>query len=309
MFLRRRGANPGLGRHLVAPAARPGAAADHRPARRRGDLGTARIHRDRAAPGESSFPAPGRSGSCFGGPGASITSVTRPPAPVLSRTRFHQGSPPSTPPRYERDHHPTAASSLVRAIELFRKQLHARASRGGQLVAIRSLHRRWAIVPAPMSTSAPPADAARERAGTLRPVRRPLRLRDAHPLARRADGGVGGGVGRSRLRARSCTRLLTRLRRAPDAARVRGAPVGRRREGSRARTCASTSSARTSATRARTRSTTASARCCSRAAWARRASSPRRAPASTASRPRPPARCSACPARSTWARSTSSARR
>ena len=52
-----------------------------------------------------------------------------------------------------------------------------------------------------------------------------------------------------------------------------------------------------------------SVRCCSRAAWARRASSPRRAPASTASRPRPRARCSACRARSTWARSTSSARR
>ena len=33
---RRRGAKPGGGRHLVAPAARPGAAADHRPARRRG---------------------------------------------------------------------------------------------------------------------------------------------------------------------------------------------------------------------------------------------------------------------------------
>ena len=52
---RRRGAKPGVGRHLVAPAARPGAAADHRPARRRGGLATAGVpRRDHgAAPGES----------------------------------------------------------------------------------------------------------------------------------------------------------------------------------------------------------------------------------------------------------------
>ena len=50
------------------------------------------------------------------------------------------------------------------------------------------------------------------------------------------------------------------------------------------------------------------ARSCSRGAWARRASSPRRAPASTASPPPPPARASACHASSTWARSTSSGR-
>ena len=52
----------------------------------------------------------------------------------------------------------------------------------------------------------------------------------------------------------------------------------------------STSSATSSITPAATRSTTASARSCSRGAWARRASSPRPAPASTASRSRPCAR-------------------
>ena len=43
--------------------------------------------------------------------------------------------------------------------------------------------------------------------------------------------------------------------------------------------------------------------------WARRASSPKPAPASTASRRRRSPRASACPASSTWARPTSSGRR
>ena len=70
----------------------------------------------------------------------------------------------------------------------------------------------------------------------------------------------------------------------------------------------SISSARSSITPARTRSTMCSARSCWRGAWARRASSPRPAPACMAS---PPQRCapsSACPASSTWARWTSSGR-
>ena len=70
----------------------------------------------------------------------------------------------------------------------------------------------------------------------------------------------------------------------------------------------STSSATSSTTPAATRSTTASARSCWPGAWARRASSPRPAPASTASPPRPSRPASACPASSTWARPTSSGR-
>ena len=71
----------------------------------------------------------------------------------------------------------------------------------------------------------------------------------------------------------------------------------------------STSSARTSTTPARTRSTTRSARSCSRAGSARRGSSPRRAPGSTASRPRPPARASGSSASSSWAPRTCGGRR
>ena len=48
---------------------------------------------------------------------------------------------------------------------------------------------------------------------------------------------------------------------------------------------------------------------CSPSAWARRGSSPRPAPASTASRPPPPARCSGSSASSTWAPRTCAARR
>ena len=78
---------------------------------------------------------------------------------------------------------------------------------------------------------------------------------------------------------------------------------------SRAAARRSISSATSSTTPARTRSTTASARSCSPSAWARRASSPRPAPASTAS-PRPPSRrASACLAWSIWARPTCSGRR
>ena len=66
------------------------------------------------------------------------------------------------------------------------------------------------------------------------------------------------------------------------------------------------SSARSSIIPARTRSTTCSARSCWRGAWARRASSPRPAPACMVSRPRHCAPSSGCPASSTWARSTSS---
>ena len=54
MFLAVARAKPGVGRHLVAPAARPGAAADHRRARRRGAGSRwSSPSRSRAAPGES----------------------------------------------------------------------------------------------------------------------------------------------------------------------------------------------------------------------------------------------------------------
>ena len=89
----------------------------------------------------------------------------------------------------------------------------------------------------------------------------------------------------------------------PTALTPRAAPVaalGRARCGS---------SARIWRTPARTRSTTRSARRCWRGGWARSASWPRPAPASTAWRAPRPARASACRARSTWARSTWSARR
>ena len=90
-------------------------------------------------------------------------------------------------------------------------------------------------------------------------------------------------------------------------------PGARRRSttpsGSRTRSATPcTSSARTCSTPARTRSTTRSASACSPCGWARRASSPRPARASTASRPRPPARCSASSASSTWAPRTCAAR-
>ncbi len=103
----------------------------------------------------------------------------------------------------------------------------------------------------------------------LRPLRRPLRPRDADPGARRADGGLGRGARRPGLSRRG---------RAPRP-HLHGAAVADhpRRRASR-RTSGSTSSARISTTRARTRSTTRSGRSCSRGGSARRGSSPRRAP-------------------------------
>ena len=98
-------------------------------------------------------------------------------------------------------------------------------------------------------------------------------------------------------------RAAAPLRRPSDAALRSAAPVGDASAG------ACFSSARTSRTPARTRSTTRSARRCSPSAWARRASSPRPAPGSTAWRPRPSARCSASRCASTWARRTWRARR
>ena len=98
-------------------------------------------------------------------------------------------------------------------------------------------------------------------------------------------------------------RILQRVRRPAVAAVLRRTAD----EGGR-RGAASTSSAKTSTTPAPTRSTTASARRCSPGAWARRGSSPRPGPASTASPPPPPRPCSACRATSTWARRTSAGR-
>ena len=102
-----------------------------------------------------------------------------------------------------------------------------------------------------------------------------------------------------------------RVRKRPHALRRPAEPDLRRRRASAAKSAAraSCSSARTSTTPARTRSTTPSARRCSPAAWARRGSSPRPAPASTAWPAPPWPRAWAWNAWSTWARSTSSARR
>ena len=97
-------------------------------------------------------------------------------------------------------------------------------------------------------------------------------------------------------------RAAARLRRPPVAA-VPGLAPERGRRPPR-----STSSARTSTTPAPTRSTTRSARRCSPSGWARRGSSPRPAPASTASPRRPRARCSTSSASSTWAPRTCAAR-
>ena len=125
---------------------------------------------------------------------------------------------------------------------------------------------------------------------------------DARAGVRGAGGRLPGGVGRRRV-PRRARRHPARLRRPPvDPHRV---PQPRRSSSA----CACCSSARTSTTPARTRSTTCSARRCWPSGWARPASSPRPAPASTAS-PRPPRRrCSGWSARCTWAPSTSSARR
>ena len=115
----------------------------------------------------------------------------------------------------------------------------------------------------------------------LRTVRRPLRRRDADPRARRARGAWAPPARDPAYRAELDALLADYVGR-PSPLVSRAPRCSRRTSAARA----STSSARTSATPARTRSTTASARCCSRGAWARRASSPRPAPASTASPPR-----------------------
>ena len=139
------------------------------------------------------------------------------------------------------------------------------------------------------------------RRAPLRPLRRPVRPRDAdarrwpsssRPGARRAsDAGL----------PRRARRLLLR-----DYA-GRPTPLYLARRLSEAAGRRSTSSARTSTTPARTRSTTPSARRCWPSAWASRGSSPRPAPASTASPRPPPARCSASSAWSTWAPRTCAA--
>ena len=109
---------------------------------------------------------------------------------------------------------------------------------------------------------------------TLMPA---LRGADAPPTSARGDDPAV----RRRARVRAA-----RLRRPADARCTAPSASPRTRAARR-----STSSARTSTTPARTRSTTRSGRRCSRGAWARRASSPRRAPASTASRRRRSPRC------------------
>ena len=141
------------------------------------------------------------------------------------------------------------------------------------------------------------------RARLFRPVRRALRRRDADAADPGPRGGLRGRPRPTRLPAPSSTSLNAHYAGRPSplyfAERLTEALSAAPR---------STSSATSSTTPAATRSTTASARSCSPSAWARRASSPRPAPASTAW-PRPPcAPASACPARSSWAPTTSSAR-
>ena len=120
-----------------------------------------------------------------------------------------------------------------------------------------SCARSSASSPAPIS----PEVVWRDDREPIRPVRRALRPRDAHPGARRADGGLRRGARRRGLpgRARAPPR---RLRRPPHAA----LPRERLSERCDAPSC---SSARTSATPAPTRSTTCSARPFSRGSWAR----------------------------------------
>ena len=141
--------------------------------------------------------------------------------------------------------------------------------------------------------SAARADAGGDvpgRARPVRPVRRPLRARDAGARARAARARRARHPAATRSSRPSSSRELRDLGRPADGADARArtvAAAGARKSGS---------SARTSRTPARTRSTTRSARRCSRSGSARSASSPRPVPASMAwPRPRP-ARASACPA-------------
>ena len=116
----------------------------------------------------------------------------------------------------------------------------------------------------------------RRRRASLRPLRRPVRPRDADARAGRARGGVGRGARRRRLPRRArrgcCATSSGARRRCTSPSASARSPAAR-----------SGSSARTSCTPARTRSTTRSARRCWPSAWASRGSSPRPAPASTAS--------------------------
>ena len=128
------------------------------------------------------------------------------------------------------------------------------------------------------------------RARPFRPVRRPLRRRDADAADPRARTRISRGQGRSCVQGR-VRRPARALCRPAEPAVLRPAADRARDARRRAR---SGSSATSSTTPARTRSTTASARSCWRCAWARRGSSPRPARASTASPPPPSARASAC---------------
>ena len=134
----------------------------------------------------------------------------------------------------------------------------------------------------------------------LRPLRRPLRARDAHPCARRAGGRLDRGTRRRRLSRRGGaprpnvhrSSLADHARAAVRAGQealpqARGPqPHGRPQDQQRARAGRARAAARQDA-----------------------ASSPRREPGSTASRPRPPARASGSNASSSWAPRTCVARR
>ena len=109
----------------------------------------------------------------------------------------------------------------------------------------------------------------------LRRVRRPLRARDAGAGVPGAGGRVPRGVGRPGVPRRAATRSC-----ATTPVVRRSSPSATTSATSSASACCS--SARTSTTPARTRSTTCSARPCWPSGWARRASSPRPVPASTA---------------------------
>ena len=119
------------------------------------------------------------------------------------------------------------------------------------------------------------------------------------PALDELDAGWREAARRPRVPPRSSTGSAATYARPADAAHARRAVRARQAPLPQARGPAPH--------RARTSSTTRSARRCSRGGSASGASSPRRAPASTASRPRPSARASGSSASSTWAPRTCAA--
>ena len=93
-----------------------------------------------------------------------------------------------------------------------RQRHRGRAGSQGRGASSRTSSARWA----PPRRSARPHERARraERRARVRPLRRPLRARDAGPRARRARGAPGSRRARTPASARELDALLRRLRRA-----------------------------------------------------------------------------------------------